>query len=48
LFGPLKEHLGGQKFETDNELKHGVLDWLLRLYPILLASVLYHGDGKDV
>jgi histone-lysine N-methyltransferase SETMAR len=28
LFGPMKDHLGGQKFKTDNKLKRGVLNWL--------------------
>jgi hypothetical protein len=28
LFGPMKDHLGGQKFKTDDELKHSVLNWL--------------------
>jgi histone-lysine N-methyltransferase SETMAR len=28
LFGPMKMHLGGQKFQTDEELKHHVLKWL--------------------
>jgi hypothetical protein len=27
-FGPLKVHLGGQKFQTDNELKCSVLNSL--------------------
>jgi hypothetical protein len=26
LFGAMKVHLGGQKFQTDYELKHGVLN----------------------
>lgn len=26
--GPMKEHLGGQKFQTDDELKRYVLNWL--------------------
>lgn len=26
LFGPMRVHLGGQKFHTDNELKPGVLN----------------------
>jgi histone-lysine N-methyltransferase SETMAR len=29
LFGRLMEHLGGQKFNTRNELEHGDLNWLL-------------------
>jgi hypothetical protein len=29
LFGQLMEHLGGQKFNTHNELEHGALNWLL-------------------
>lgn len=28
LFGPLKEHLGGQKFDTDDEVCQVVLQWL--------------------
>jgi hypothetical protein len=28
MFGPIKVHLGGQKFQTDDELKHGDLNWL--------------------
>jgi histone-lysine N-methyltransferase SETMAR len=28
LFGSLKEHLEGQKFDTDDELGLGVLNWL--------------------
>jgi histone-lysine N-methyltransferase SETMAR len=28
LFRPMKVDLGGQKFRTDDELKHGVLNWL--------------------
>jgi histone-lysine N-methyltransferase SETMAR len=28
VFGPMKMHLGGQKFQTDNELEHSVLNWL--------------------
>jgi hypothetical protein len=28
LFGPLKVRLGGQIFQTDDELKCGVLNWL--------------------
>jgi hypothetical protein len=27
LFEPMKVHLEGQKFETDNELRCGVLNW---------------------
>jgi hypothetical protein len=29
LFGPMKVHLGGQKFQTDDELKHCALNWLV-------------------
>jgi hypothetical protein len=29
LFGPIKMQLGGQKFQTDDELDHGVLNWPL-------------------
>jgi hypothetical protein len=28
MFGPMKVHLGGQKFQTDNELRHGAMNWL--------------------
>jgi uncharacterized membrane protein len=28
LFGAMKLHLGGQKFQTDDELKHIVLHWV--------------------
>jgi hypothetical protein len=28
LFWPMKVHLGRQKFQTDNELKCDVLNWL--------------------
>jgi hypothetical protein len=28
LFGPMKVHLGGQRFGTDGKIKHGVLNWL--------------------
>jgi hypothetical protein len=28
LFEPMKMHLGGQKFRTDDELRHSVLNWL--------------------
>jgi hypothetical protein len=31
LFAPMKVHLGGQKFQTDDELKHGVLNWLCNM-----------------
>jgi hypothetical protein len=24
----VKVHLGGQRFQTDNELKHGIWNWL--------------------
>jgi hypothetical protein len=29
LFGPIKMKLGGQKFQTDDELNHGILNWAL-------------------
>jgi hypothetical protein len=29
LFGPMKVHLGGHKFETDDKLRCGALNWLL-------------------
>jgi hypothetical protein len=28
FFGSVKVHLGGQNFQTDNKLKHSVLNWL--------------------
>jgi hypothetical protein len=28
LFGPMKVHLGGHKFQTEDELKHIILNWL--------------------
>lgn len=28
LFGLMKVHLEGQKFQNDDELKHGVVRWL--------------------
>jgi hypothetical protein len=28
LFGPMKVNLGGQIFQTDDETKHSVLNWL--------------------
>lgn len=28
MFGPTKVHLGGQKFQTDNDLKRGAVNWL--------------------
>lgn len=28
MFGPTKVHLGGQKFQPDNDLKCGVMNWL--------------------
>ena len=31
LFGPLKRHLGGQKFDTDEALINEVNDWMTKL-----------------
>ena len=31
LFGPLKRHLGGQKFDTDEALINEVNDWMAKL-----------------
>jgi histone-lysine N-methyltransferase SETMAR len=31
LFGPLKKHLGGRRFETDGEVQQAVMSWLQTL-----------------
>lgn len=50
LFGPLKEQLGEQKFNMDDELKCCVLNWLCsQAMPFCaVVSVLCHGNGKNV
>jgi histone-lysine N-methyltransferase SETMAR len=48
LFGPITVHLGGQKFQTDDELKCSVLNLLCSQDKIftLLASVTCQEDRK--
>jgi hypothetical protein len=45
LVGPLKEHLGGQKFSMDDEFKYIVLSWLCvqgtYFYGVSCPSPLY-------
>jgi hypothetical protein len=50
LFGPMKMHLGGQKFQTDDELKCSVLNWLHSQGKpfVLLASLTCQDNGKNV
>jgi hypothetical protein len=45
----LKEHLGEEKFQTDKSSMVSWTGYSVRLYlSMLLASVPYHGDGKDI
>jgi hypothetical protein len=45
----MKVHLGGQKFQAEDKLKHGVLNWLCSQvkFFLLLASVSFQDDGKN-
>jgi histone-lysine N-methyltransferase SETMAR len=38
LFGPMKVHLGEQKFETEDEIECGVLNWLRSQYKTFYAD----------
>jgi hypothetical protein len=46
LSGPMKVHLGGQKFQSDDELNRGVLYWLRSQYKTFhtagLSNFLVH------
>jgi hypothetical protein len=49
LFEPIKVQLGGQKFQTDDELDHGVLYWPLKSKPFMLLALITDQDyGKNV
>jgi hypothetical protein len=49
LFWPLKEHLEWEIFNRYDELQHNVQNWLCgHAMSMQLASVPYHGDGKNV
>jgi hypothetical protein len=45
LFGPMKVHLG-RKFQTDNELKHGVLNWLCSKDKTFYAAAIINLPGR--
>jgi hypothetical protein len=46
LFGLMRVHLGGQKFQTDNELEHCVLKWLHSQDKTLYAAVIGNFPGQ--
>jgi hypothetical protein len=48
FFGPMNVHLGGQQFQTDDELKCDVLNWLHIHDKALYAPVTCHDDGNNV
>jgi hypothetical protein len=46
LFGPMKVHLGGQKFRTGHELELGVLNWLRSQDKTLYAAGISKFPGR--
>jgi hypothetical protein len=50
LFGPMKVQLGGQKFQTEDELNHGVLNWPLSHNETFYAACINNcpDNGKNV
>lgn len=50
LIGPIKEHLGGQKFKADDKLKYIVLNWLCNPHTLCMlpASMPCHSDSKNM
>jgi hypothetical protein len=46
LFGPMKVHPVGQKCQTDDELKHGVLNWLRSWYETFYAAGISNLPGQ--
>jgi hypothetical protein len=46
LFGLVKLHLGGQKFQTDDELKCSVLNWLCSQDKTLYAAGISNLPGQ--
>jgi histone-lysine N-methyltransferase SETMAR len=48
LFGPMTVDLGGQKFQTDDELKLDVLNWLCSWYKAFYAAGISNLPGWKV
>jgi hypothetical protein len=46
LFGPMKVHLGGTNFQNDDELKHGVLNWLCSQDKTFYAAGISNLPGR--
>jgi hypothetical protein len=45
LFEPMKVHLGGQKFQTDDEFKCDVLNWLHTQDKTFYAAAISNSPG---
>jgi hypothetical protein len=46
LFKPMMVHLEGQKFQTNDELKHSVLNWLHSQDKTFYAAVINNLPGQ--
>jgi hypothetical protein len=46
LFEPMMVHLEGQKFQTDDELKHSVLNWLHSQDKTFYAAAISNWPGQ--